>query len=174
MAIVDRKEGASGPEIYLLELWLDYVQNNRDAIFVIIPHHALMRIGCISDDNTILLRCILRWVIVLSEFDDLLLFHLHIFFSLADSHFHATILNNVVWAHVFLLFLSLSLLSCFLLLSCHRFFGWLSYSVLLLIQTFLERVERVLNNLWLILGLGSKLVLNSTALTFFLVFMRSE
>ena len=112
-----------------------------------------MRVSCIGDYNSVLLACKLGRIVVLPKLGDLLFFHLHVLLSLADRHFHTTILNNVVRAQILLLFYALGFLSCFFLL------GSLSRLVLLsLIQTFLKRVERVLNNLGLVLCLLGQLV----------------
>lgn len=173
MAIINREERAPGPEIYLLELWFYDVQNDRNTIFIVVPDHTLVCIRCISYYDSIFLWRKLSWVIVLSELNNLLFFHLHVLFSLADSHFHSTILDDVVWAHVFLFLFPLGFFSCLLLLSRHSLFGWLRSCVLLLIQTFLERIERVLNYLWLILALWCNFVWEST-FTIFLVFMWSK
>ena len=77
-----------------------------------------MRIGCVCDNDAIFLRCELGWIVILSEFLDLLFFHFHVFFSLAESHFHATILDNIVRSHISLLFASFGELSIAFLLSC--------------------------------------------------------
>jgi len=91
-------------------------------------------IGGVRDDNSILLRSKLSRIVVLPELYYLLFFHFHVLLALADSHFHTTVLDYVVWAHVFLFFFSLSFISCFPLLRCH-------FSLLLgLIQTLLEGV----------------------------------
>lgn len=55
MAIIDSKEGASGPEVDLLELRLDDVENDRDAIFIVVSDHALVGVCGIRDNNSILL-----------------------------------------------------------------------------------------------------------------------
>ena len=94
--IVDGKERTSWPEVDLLELGLDNVEDDRHSVLVIIPHHSLMGIGCISDNDAIFLRRELSWVVILSEFHYLLLLHLHVFFPLTDSHFHATVFDDVI------------------------------------------------------------------------------
>ena len=121
MAIVNGKERAPRPEVDLLELGLDDIENDRDSVFVIVPHHSLVRIGRICDYNAIFLGCKLRWVIVLSEFHDLLLFHFHVFFALTDGHLHASVLNDIIRAKIFLTFLALSFILCLLCLTGEYF-----------------------------------------------------
>ena len=55
MAIVNGKEGASRPEVDLLELGLDDIENNGDTVFVVVTNHALVGVGSVSDDDAIFL-----------------------------------------------------------------------------------------------------------------------
>ena len=74
MAVVDAKEGADGPRRVLsLErgvshqilpaLRLRYVQNDGDAVLIVVPDQSLMSIGCVSPDHSIPAhRCLARLV----------------------------------------------------------------------------------------------------------------
>ena len=55
MAIVNGKEGASGPEVNLLELRLDDIEDDGDTVFVVVTNHALVSVGSVRDDDTIFL-----------------------------------------------------------------------------------------------------------------------
>jgi hypothetical protein len=65
VAVIDGKERASGPNIYLLELGLDDVQNDADSVFIVVANHALVRICCVSGDNAIFLRGKFSGVVIL-------------------------------------------------------------------------------------------------------------
>jgi hypothetical protein len=54
MSIIDGKEGASWPEVYLLELWLNDIQNDRNSVFVVISNHTLVSISRVCDNDSIL------------------------------------------------------------------------------------------------------------------------
>lgn len=47
VSIIHTEEGAPGPELCLLKLGLDYVQNYRDAILIVISDDALMSVRCV-------------------------------------------------------------------------------------------------------------------------------
>lgn len=150
MTIIDGKEGASRPEVYLLELWLYYVQDNWHSIFVVVSNHTLMSVSRICNHNSILFWCKLGRVVILSELLDLLFLHFHVFFSLAHCHLHASILNDVVGAQIFLSLFPLSLFLCFSSHCRERVFFLQSSSFISLLTTrsscsFLEYIERVLN-----------------------------
>lgn len=105
MTIINSKERASRPKVNLFELGLNDVQDDRHSIFIVIPYHTLVCIGCIRHYYAILLGCILGWVVILLEPLYLLVFHLNVFLSLLDSHLHSSILNNIIWSQVLLSFL---------------------------------------------------------------------
>ena len=121
MPIVNCKEGAPGPEINLLELRLDNVKDYRNTVFIVISDHALVSVGCISDNDTVLLASKLGRIVILPELYDLLLLHLHVLFSLTHRHLHASVLDDVVRSQIFLFFFSLGCLCCLLLLCGHLF-----------------------------------------------------
>ena len=70
-----------------------------------------MCVCCIGHHDSILLGRKLGWIVVLAELDDLLLLHLHVLLTLAHRHLHTTILNDVVWTEILLLFLPLFFLN---------------------------------------------------------------
>jgi hypothetical protein len=67
MAIVDTEKGTARPEFGLLELRLDYVKNDGDAVFVVVTDDALMGVGCIRDDYTVTFACEFSWLVGLHE-----------------------------------------------------------------------------------------------------------
>ena len=110
-----------------------------------------MGIGCISHHDTVFLRCKFSRIVVLAELDNLFLFHFHILFALAHRHLHPTILNYIIGAQIFLLFLSFLFLDRF-----KNFIIWflrrrlLNRFIILRGQVLFEGVESVLQNGWLI------------------------
>jgi hypothetical protein len=64
MTIIDAKEWASWPVIYLSVRWFQNVQNNWDSIFIVSPDKTLISVGSISSDYSIPLeRMFSRFVI---------------------------------------------------------------------------------------------------------------
>lgn len=92
--IIDRKEGTARPQVNLLEFRLNYVQNYADPVFVVISDHALMCVGRVRNYDAIFLGSILSWVILLLEFLNLLVFHLHVLLPLLNCHFHASVVDD--------------------------------------------------------------------------------
>jgi len=86
MAIVYGKEWASWPFFNLFKFRFDYIQNNRNPIFIIISDNTLMGIGWITTDYTVLLASKFSWVIRRNITVDLVLFHFHILLLLLHSH----------------------------------------------------------------------------------------
>lgn len=114
MTIVDCKERAARPKVDLLELGFYDIQDYRDTILVVIPHHTLMSVCCVCHHYPILFRSKLCRIIVLSELYNLLLLHLHIFFSLAHCHLHTSIFYYVIGPQILFEFLFLGFFSSFL------------------------------------------------------------
>lgn len=77
-------------------LGLQYIQNYRYSILIIIPDHALVSVGRVRDNHAVFLACKFGRIIILLESGNLSLFHLDVFVSLVSCHFHATILNDVL------------------------------------------------------------------------------
>ncbi len=96
MTVVNGEKRASRPVLNLFELGLNDVQNYWYSVLVVIPDHSLVRVGCISHHDAVLLGCKLRWVVILPELVDLVFFHLLIFDPLRDRHFHASISYDAV------------------------------------------------------------------------------
>jgi len=42
MAIIDSKEGALGPVLFLSMGWLGYIQNYGNSVFIVIPNKSLV------------------------------------------------------------------------------------------------------------------------------------
>ena len=83
-----------------------------------------MCVGCVGDNNTVLLAGKLGRIVILPELYDLLLFHLHVLLSLTHRHLHASILDDIVRSQIFLLLFSLGCLGCLLLLRGHLFLNF--------------------------------------------------
>lgn len=94
MAIINSEETASGPHVNLLELGLNNVQDNTDAIFIIIADHALVGVRRIGYNDSVFFTGKLRWVVLRLEFCYLLILHLHVLFPLLNCHFHASVVHN--------------------------------------------------------------------------------
>ena len=86
MTIIDCEERASGPIIYLFELWFYYIKDNWYSVLIIIPYNTLMSISWIATDNTILFASKFCWVIRSYKSIDLFLFHFYVFLLLLNSH----------------------------------------------------------------------------------------
>ena len=86
MAIINCKEAASGPILNLLEFGSNYIKNNGYSVLIVVPYNALMSIGRVGRDHSILLAGELGRVIRSNESVNLLLFHLHVLLLLLNSH----------------------------------------------------------------------------------------
>ncbi len=95
MSVIYCKERTSWPLFYFLKLRLYDVEDDAYTVFVVVSYHTLVRIGCVSDDNSILFGCKFCWIVLLFEFLDLLPLELHILTSLIKSHFHASVVNDL-------------------------------------------------------------------------------
>lgn len=70
MAIVDGEVAALGPGDYFLATrGLGHVEDDGDAILVVVPLNSLMCIGCIGRDQAVSLGCILGWLEILQWID---------------------------------------------------------------------------------------------------------
>ncbi len=86
VAVVDSEEGAAGPELGLFKFRLDYVQNDRYTVLVVVPDDTLMRVSCIRGYNSISLARIFGGLIALSELNNTWIqFVLHIYEVLIHS-----------------------------------------------------------------------------------------
>ena len=94
VAVIDRKKGTPWPEVKLLELGLDDIQNNWDSVFIVVAHHALVSIGCVRGHYSIFLTREFSWVVSLFESLDLSVLHGNVLVSLAHSHLHPSILHD--------------------------------------------------------------------------------
>lgn len=96
MPVVDGEEGAPGPILNLLELRLDDVEDDGNAIFIVVSHDALVRVCRVAADDAVFLASELGWVVRLHESLDLLLLHLHVLLLLLHSHDEATVCCQLV------------------------------------------------------------------------------
>jgi hypothetical protein len=91
MTVVNGEETAPGPVLHLLKLGLDYVENDGDAILVVVTDNTLMSVRRVATDDTVLLAGKLGRMIRLHKPFDLLLLHLHVLLLLLDCHDEATV-----------------------------------------------------------------------------------
>ncbi len=95
MAIINREKRTSRPLFHRFEFGLYDVENDAHAILVVISHHTLMCVCCVSDDNPILFGGKLGRVVLLFELLNLLSFELHVLTALIKSHFHSSVVHNL-------------------------------------------------------------------------------
>ena len=98
MAVINCKERAPGPVLNLLKLWLDDIQNNGDPVFVVVPDDALVGVGRVATDNSVLFASKLCRVVRLDEALDLLLLHLHVLLLLLNGHYETPVRCQLVLA----------------------------------------------------------------------------
>ena len=94
MAIIDRKQRTPWPKVNNFVFGLYDVQYDTDTILVVLSDHPLVRIGRVSRDYSVLFRRELCRVVILFKLHNLLLFELLVFFSLAQGHFHASVVHD--------------------------------------------------------------------------------
>lgn len=94
VSIIDREERTPWPKVNNFVFRLYYVQDDTDSIFVVLPDHPLVRIRCVCRDDSVLFGRELCRVVVLLKLHDLLLFELLVLLSLAQSHFHTSVVHN--------------------------------------------------------------------------------
>lgn len=68
MPIIDRKKTAARPHLNFFKLGLNDVQDDTDSVFVVVAHHTLVSIRCISDNDAIFFASKLGWVVMLLKF----------------------------------------------------------------------------------------------------------
>ena len=95
MAVIYSEKGTSGPLFNFLELWLYEIEYDAHTVLVVITHHALMCVCCVSDDNPVLLGGKLGRIILLFKLLNLFSFELHVFTALVKSHFHSSVVNDL-------------------------------------------------------------------------------
>jgi hypothetical protein len=70
MSIVDTEEGATRPELRLLELRLDDVQDDRHTVFVVITDDALVGVCCVGGYYSVTFARVFGRLITLSKLYD--------------------------------------------------------------------------------------------------------
>ena len=118
MAIIDSEERASRPVVNLFEFRFNYIQNDADSVFIVVSYHSLVCVGCIGYNYSVLLWGKLCWVVILTEFINLFVFHFSVLLSLCNSHLHPPVNNNPILILLINLFLLLFLLSSILMQPC--------------------------------------------------------
>lgn len=98
VAVINGKEWAPWPIFYLFELRFDDVQDNRDAVLVVISYNSLVSVRRIAAHDAIFLAREFSRVIGLNEPLDLFLFHLHIFLLLLYCHDESSVGRELVLA----------------------------------------------------------------------------
>lgn len=64
MAIVDSKEGALRPVLVLSVLWFHDVEYDGDPVLVVVPHQALVGVGCVRPHYAVPLHAALGGLVV--------------------------------------------------------------------------------------------------------------
>lgn len=95
MAVIYSEKGTSGPLFHFLELWLYDIEYDAHTVLVVITHHALMCVCCVSNDNPVLLGGKLGRIVLLFKLLNLFSFELHVFTTLVKSHFHSSVVNDL-------------------------------------------------------------------------------
>ena len=95
MAVIYSEKGTSGPLFHFLELWLYDIEYDAHTVLIVITHHALMCVCCVSDDNPVLLGGKLGGIVLLFKFLNLFSLELHVFTTLVKSHFHSSVVNDL-------------------------------------------------------------------------------
>ena len=95
MAVIYSEKGTSGPLFNFLELWLYDIEYDAHTVLVVITHHALMCVCCVSDDNPVLLGGKLGRIVLLFKLLNLFSLELHVFTALVKSHFHSSVVNDL-------------------------------------------------------------------------------
>ena len=96
MTVIHREERASWPFFNLLELGLDYIQNDRNSVFVIIPDDSLMGVGRIAAHHSILFAGKLGRVVRGHVPVDLVLFHFHVLLLLLHGHDETSVGHQLI------------------------------------------------------------------------------
>ena len=116
MPIINSEEGTPRPVVYCFKFRLDYVQDDRNSVFVVIPYHALVSISRICHNHSIFLASIFSCIIVLFEPIYLIFLHLLILFTLFISHFHSSVhhnrtrINRWLWRFILNVYMTIRLL----------------------------------------------------------------
>ena len=95
MAVIYSEKGTSGPLFHFLELWLYDIEYDAHTVLVVITHHALMCVCCVSDDNPVLFGGKLGRIVLLFKLLNLFSLELHVFTALVKSHFHSSVVNDL-------------------------------------------------------------------------------
>ena len=95
MAVIYSEKGTSGPLFHFLELWLYDIEYDAHTVLIVITHHALMCVCCVSDDNPVLLGGKLGRIVLLFKLLNLFSLELHVFTTLVKSHFHSSVVNDL-------------------------------------------------------------------------------
>ena len=94
VTVVNGEKGTPRPEVKLLELWLNDIQNNRDSVLIVVSNHTLVSVGCVRGHHPVLFARKFSWVIGFFEFLNLGVLHGYVLVPLAYSHLHASVLHN--------------------------------------------------------------------------------
>ncbi len=94
VTVVNGKKRTPWPEVNLLELGLNDVQNNRNSVFIVVSNHTLVSVGCVRGHHSVLFARKFSGIVGLFEFLDLGVFHGYVLVPLAHSHLHTSVLNN--------------------------------------------------------------------------------
>ena len=96
--IIHCKEGASGPVLDLFEFRFDNIENDGHPVLIVVPDNALVRVGRVAADHSVLFAGEFGRMVRLHESFDLLLLHFHVLLLLLDCHDEATVSSQLVLA----------------------------------------------------------------------------
>jgi len=95
MAVIYSEKRTSGPLFNFLEFGLYDIEYDAHTVLIVITHHALMCVCCVSDDNPVLFGGEFGRIVLLFKLLNLFSFELHVFTALVKSHFHSSVVNDL-------------------------------------------------------------------------------
>lgn len=146
MPIVNCKEWASRPVIYLFELRFNNIQNYRDSIFIIISYNTLMSVCWITANYSIFFTSKLCRMIWSNKSVDLFLFHFYIFLLLLYSHYKSSVGCQLILTFWLMNVLMTRFLRWFLYFLMSR--RWLGSTLIFISTILLDITLRFISNTW--------------------------
>lgn len=67
MTVINTKERTFGPYFVLAMLWLHYVEDDADTIFIVVSHKSLVRVGRVSSDYSIAFEAALSRLVIRND-----------------------------------------------------------------------------------------------------------
>jgi hypothetical protein len=98
MPVIYGKKGTPRPLLNFLEFGLYDIEYDANPVFIVVAHHSLMCVCCVSDDNPVFFGGELCRVVLLFELLDLLAFELYVLTALVECHLHTTVVYDLAIA----------------------------------------------------------------------------